>query len=109
MHLLYFFKRSLDPLHFLLLPLQLIFARIGCLLEYSLKVYTCLYYWYQGLSLFFELLVTLHIEIKLLKYMTTLVAENGSFYMVALFLLVQIDHKIETKDNEKYFKFSKLP
>ena len=35
-------------------------------------------------------------------------AKKGSFFMVALFLSVHRDHKIETKDNEKYFKFSKL-
>ena len=85
MHLLYFFKKSLDPPYFLLLPLQLDSNRIGCQLWHSLKVYTCLSCCCQGFSLFFEMLVTLHIEIKLL-YTTTLVAWKGSFFTVALFL-----------------------
>ena len=39
-HLLYFFRRSLDPLHLFLLPLQLESNRIGCQLGHSF--YTCL-------------------------------------------------------------------
>ena len=84
MHLLYFFKTSLDSLYFLLLPLQLDSNRIGCQLWHSLKVYTCLSYSCQGFSLFFEMLVTLHIEIKFLQYKIILVAKKGYFFMVVL-------------------------
>ena len=83
-HLLYFFRRSLDPLYLFLLPLQLESNRIGCRLGHSF--YTCLSCYYQGFSLFFELLVTLHIETKLLQYKTTLVAEKCYFFTVFLFL-----------------------
>ena len=60
--------------------------------------------------LYSELLAILHTEIKLLLYMTTLVAGKGSPFKVAMFLLwAQIDHKIETRYTEEYFRLSKLP
>ena len=36
-------------------------------------------------------------------------AEKGSFFMVVLFLQVQIDHKMDKKDNAKYFNIPTSP
>ena len=51
-----------------------------CQLEHSLKVCTCIFCLLLRLFFVFELLATLHIGIKLLPYMTTLVAEKDSLH-----------------------------
>ena len=79
-------QKKLDPLYFLLLTLQLSYNMSGFQLEHFLKVWICLSCCCQGFSLFFKLLVTQLIVTKLLQYTTTLVAEKGSFFTIALFL-----------------------
>ena len=92
MHLLHFFKRILDPLHFSLSKgLHLLILLLSRLF---------FVFWTVNYPAHWNQTFTIQDHIN---------GRKGAFFTVALFLQIQIYHKIEKKDNEKCFKIPKTP